>query len=84
MTDRIYLCITSYFARDCTSSRSYSHTSITFVTLYGLHKNLFLTRLSSVYASCFSNQAQTSHLFFFGTTAASLFKVDKADVLAGL
>ena len=36
-----------------------------------------------MYASCFSNQALKSYLFFLGTAAASFSKVEKADGLTG-
>ena len=73
-----------YYARDCISNRSHSRTFKSFETVQRLRKNRFLTGLCIVYASCCSNHALTSDLFFLDNVAESLFTVEKADGLAGL
>jgi hypothetical protein len=83
ITDRMYLCIPIYFARDCTSNKSHSHTSIRFVTVYGLRKIGILAGLFCVYAFGCSNNALMSDLFFLGMAASSFSKVEETDGLAG-
>ena len=84
ITYRMYLCILLYISRDCTSNRSHSHTSIGFVTVYGLRKNRPLTGLCCVNSSSYSSHSLNSDLFFLGIAAASFSKVEEADSLAGL
>ena len=61
------------------SSRSHSHTSITFVTLYGFLGNPLRTDRCNVYESCFKSHDWKACLDFDFVTVASFCNVENAE-----